>query len=126
MACPGVDTSAVGVARARARATAANVSFAAEQSDMFQFDYGTNRYDLVLFMYMGPVGDLGERFVRALKPGGHLLIEHFAGGFAAGSLSTLFKGLEVLRYSEDGDYPDYDLRNKGRVVRFLARKPVAP
>ena len=122
----GVDTSAVGVERARGQASVNKLSLAAVQSDMFKFDYGTNRYDLVLFMYMGPVGDLGERFVRALKPGGHLLIEHFAGGFEAGSLPRLFKGLDVLRYSEDEDFPDYDLRNKGRVVRFLARKPIAP
>ena len=122
----GVDTSAVGVQRARAQASEQQLPFTAVQSDMFKFDYGTNRYDLVLFMYMGPVGDLDDRFVRALKPGGHLLIEHFAGGFASGSLPKLFKGLEVLRYSEDEDYPDYDQRNKGRVVRFLARKPIAP
>lgn len=119
----GVDTSAVGVERARARAVANKLSLAAVQSDMFTFDYGTERYDLVLFMYTGPVGDLGERFVRALKSGGYLLIEHFAGGFEAGSLPKLFKGLDVLRYGEDEDFPDYDLRNKGRVVRFLARKP---
>ena len=62
---------------------------------------------------MGPVGDLGERFSRALKPGGYLLIEHFAGGFEAGSLSTLFKGLDVLRYSEDEDFPDYDSAKQG-------------
>jgi SAM-dependent methyltransferase len=120
----GVDTSAVGVERARDRAAENKLPLTAVQSDMFAFDYGTDRYDLVLFMYMGPVGDLGERFVRALKPGGHLLIEHFAGGFEAGSLSTLFKGLTVLRYSEDEDFPDYDLRTKGRVVRYLARKPL--
>ena len=89
--------------RARERAAANKLSFVAVQSDMFKFDYGTGKYDLVLFMYMGPVGDLGERLVRALKPGGHLLIEHFAGGFESGSLPTVFKGLEVLRYSEDED-----------------------
>ena len=119
----GVDTSAVGVERARERAASRKLLFSAVQQNMFDFDYGTNRYDLILFMYMGPVGDLGERFVRALKPGGHLLIEHFAGGFEAGSLPRLFKGLVVLQYREDEDFPDYDLRNKGRVVRFLAQKP---
>lgn len=120
----GVDTSGVGVERARERAGANKLSLVAVQSDMFTFDYGTGTYDLVLFMYMGPVGDLGERLVRALKPGGHLLIEHFAGGFESGSLPNIFTGLEVLRYSEDEDFPDYDLRNQGRVVRFLARKPL--
>lgn len=119
----GVDTSTVGVERARARAVANKLSLAVVQSDMFTFDYGTERYDLVLFMHMGPVGDLGERFVRALKPGGYLLIQHFAGGFEAGSLPKLFKGLDVRRYGEDEDFPDYDSRNKGRVVRCLARKP---
>jgi SAM-dependent methyltransferase len=118
----GVDTSAVGVERARSRAAADKLPFTAVRSDMFQFDYGTNRYGLVLFMYMGPVADLGERFVRALKPGGYLLVEHFAGGFEAGSLPTLFNGLDVVLYHEVEDFPDYDLRNKSRVVRFLARK----
>lgn len=119
----GVDTSGVGVSIARERAAADNLTLAAEQLDMFEFDYGTARFDLVLFMYMGPVGDLGPRIVNALKPGGHLVIEHFAGGFEAGSLPRLFAGLEVLRYSEDEAFPDYDQQTKGRVVRFLARKP---
>jgi SAM-dependent methyltransferase len=119
----GIDTSRVGVARARERAVAEKVSLNAIEQDMFRFDYGTARYDLVLFMYMGPVRDLDRRLVEALRPGGYLVIEHFAGAFEPGSLKMLFSGLEVVQYTEVDDFPDYDQRNKQKVVRFLARKP---
>jgi SAM-dependent methyltransferase len=118
----GIDTSRVGVARARERAGAEKLSLNAGQQDMFQFDYGVERYDLVLFMYMGPVRDLDRRLVEALRPGGYLVIEHFAGAFEPGSLPMLFRGLDVLQYTEVDDFPDYDQRNKQKVVRFLGRK----
>jgi 2-polyprenyl-3-methyl-5-hydroxy-6-metoxy-1,4-benzoquinol methylase len=119
----GIDTSRVGVTRARERAAADDSRLNAVQQDMFQFDYGSGRYDLVLFMYMGPVRDLDRRLVEALRPGGYLVIEHFAGGFEPGSLPILFSGLEVLQYREADDFPDYDQRNRQKVVRFLGRKP---
>jgi hypothetical protein len=102
---------------------------------MFNFDYGRNRYDLIVFMYMRPFTDsLAEQMTAALKPGGLVVMEHFSGGLAP----DLPKRLEssraprlvpahtfpaLLHHAEEDGNPDYDQHKEGRVVRFLARKP---
>jgi predicted TPR repeat methyltransferase len=118
----GFDISSVGVTRAKEQAAVEKLPLTALREDMFTFDYGSDRYDLVILMYMGRAEALGQRITDAMKPGGLLVVEHFAGGFEPGSLTKVFPRLEVLRYTEDDAYPDYDQRIKGRVVRFLARK----
>lgn len=122
----GLDISKVGVETAKSRAAADKLTLDAIHGDMLAYDYGKSRFDLILFMYMGPLSSgLGQRVVDALKPGGHLLIEHYAGGFEQGSLPRLFPRLEVIRYEESEDFPHWDQEEKAAVVRFLARKPTA-
>ena len=122
----GFDTSTVGVAKARAAATEAKLALNAVEADMYAFDYGSARYDLIVVMYMGRIEPLGARIVTALRPGGHLVIEHYGGGYEPDSLPRVFPGLEVLRYSTDEGFPDYNQQTKGPVLRFHARKPSSP
>lgn len=119
----GFDLSNVGVSRAREQAVAGRLPLTAIRGDMFTYDYGVSRYDLVVVMYMGRIETLGERITGSLKPGGVLVIEHFAGGYEPGSLPKVFPRLEVLKNTEEEGYPDFDQHTKGRVVRFLARNP---
>jgi predicted TPR repeat methyltransferase len=125
----GVDISDVAVEKAREQVSAEKLTFTAIRMDMFQMDYGRNRFDLVVFTYMGGERDgMAAKITDALKPGGLLVIEHFlrqAGmtvGYEPGALPKLYPALEVLRYAEEDSNPDYDQQVKGRVVRFLARK----
>jgi SAM-dependent methyltransferase len=119
----GFDLSSVGVARAREQAEADRLPLTALRGDMFTHDYGSSRYDLIVLMYMGRIEGLADRVVDSLRPDGLVVIEHYAGGYAPGSLPKVFSRLEVLQNVEEDGYPDYDYRNKGRVVRFLARRP---
>jgi hypothetical protein len=124
-----VDISDVAVQKAREQADAEKLKFTAVREDMFKVDYGRDRYDLVVFTYMG--GErlgMTARITDALKPGGLLIIEHFLKqptttlGYEPGALPKLYPDLEVLRYAEEDSNPDYNQQVKGRVVRFLARK----
>jgi SAM-dependent methyltransferase len=118
----GIDISDVGVDNARRQAAVERLPLTAIRQDMFTFDFGRERYDLIAFMYMGPLTqDLADRMTAALKPGGLLVMEHFTGGMQP-DLPKHFPGLDVLRHAEEEGSPDYDQYKPGRVTRFLARK----
>jgi len=126
----GVDVSDVGVEKARQQAAAEHLSLNAIRDDMFTFDYGHDRYDLVVFTYMGGEKQgMADKITDALKPGGVLVIEHFLRapnsplGYPAGVLPSLYPKLEVLHYAEVDGRPDYGQQTPGKVVQFLARKP---
>ena len=125
----GVDVSDVAVAKAKAQAEAEKLKFTAIREDMFKADFGRDRYDLVVFTYMGGERNgMTAKITDALKPGGLLVIEHFLKlpemtlGYEPGALPKLYPDLEVLRYAEEDSNPDYNQQVKGRVVRFLAKK----
>jgi SAM-dependent methyltransferase len=78
----GADISAVALDRARGHAEAAGPEIAAridwQQADLFNWDPGTDEYDLVSAQYMhipaaSRAGTFG-RFAAAVRPGGTLLI----------------------------------------------------
>jgi SAM-dependent methyltransferase len=119
----GFDLSDVGVERALERAKAKNLRLTATIADLQSFDYGRERFDLILLCYVGNIEGVERRLQDALRPGGVLVIEHFAGGFAPESLPVLFESLEVVQHSVDSAYPDFSRSNLGKVERFLARKP---
>jgi len=126
----GVDVSDVGVEKARQQAALEHLPLTAVREDMFAFDYGHDRYDLVVFTYMGgETQGMADTITDALKPGGLLLIEHFLRGpnrplgYPPGVLPSLYPKLEVLRYAEVDGRPDYGQQDPGKVVQFLARKP---
>jgi len=125
----GVDISDVAVQKVREQAEAGKLRLTAVREDMFKFDYGRDRYDMVVFTYMtGERQGMADKITDALKPGGLLVIEHFLKqptttlGYEPGALPKLYPRLEVLRYAEEDSNPDYAQQTAGRVVRFLARK----
>jgi 2-polyprenyl-3-methyl-5-hydroxy-6-metoxy-1,4-benzoquinol methylase len=118
----GFDLSAVGVERAQDRAKTENLRLNVTVADLQSFDYGRGRFDLIVLCYVGNIKGVEQRLQDALRPGGVLLIEHFAGGFAPESLPVLFDSLEVVQHSVDAAYPDFARSNLGEVERFVARK----
>ena len=95
-------------------------------------DFGENRWDLIVLSYV-TVRDIADRVVRALKPGGIVVVEAFhrdvtrerpVGGvvvFDSNELLNLFGKLRVLRY-EDADATS-DFGGAGsRAVRLCAMK----
>jgi SAM-dependent methyltransferase len=132
----GFDISDVGVRMARDEAKKKGLKLEAVVDDVDRFDYGTDRWDLVIGMYMhGLITRNAGKIVASLKPGGLLVIEGFhrdistktvEGGSLGYETNELLKGFERLRvlYYEDTVAPADWSRGQPRspVVRLLARK----
>ncbi|HYK90444.1 MAG TPA: class I SAM-dependent methyltransferase, partial [Acidobacteriota bacterium] len=81
----GVDLSDVGVAQAKKRAAELGVQLETVVEDLDKYDFGRERWDLITLFYMHAwyhlsTLDSARRLLDALKPGGLLVIEGFAGG----------------------------------------------
>jgi SAM-dependent methyltransferase len=132
----GFDISDVGVRMARDEAKKKGLKLEAIVDDVDRFDYGTDRWDLVIGMYMhGLITRNAGKIVASLKPGGMLVIEGFhrdintktvEGGSLGYETNELLKGFERLRvlYYEDTVAPADWSRGQPRspIVRLLARK----
>lgn len=128
----GFDIADRAVASANEQAEKVGVKIHTEVTTMEAFDYGENRWDLILLSYAG-AGPSADRIERALKPGGILVLEAFhedalksmrIGGslFKTGELPGMFPGLRTVLYQEPIAKPDFAPK-PSRVVRFCAMKP---
>mgnify|MGYP003874579303 CR=1 FL=1 len=126
----GYDISPEGLALARQRAKAHGVEYEIHQCGHREFDFGKERWDLILFSYIvADEGDLESVFGRklwdSLRPGGRVICE---GNFCEPLARHLWKaelpGMRLERYSDMEDYRDgWAADNvKGRVIRAVIRK----
>lgn len=128
----GFDPADKAVAQANAAAAKLGVTLTTVVQGSEDFDFGEGRWDLIVLSYV-TVRDISDRVVRALKPGGIVVVEAFhrdvtrqrpvGGGvvFDSNELLTLFAKLRVLRY-EDADATS-DFGGAGsRAVRLCAMK----
>jgi SAM-dependent methyltransferase len=128
----GFDPANEAVALANRNAEKLGVHITTEITTDDKFNFGENRWDLILLSYVGARG-LTERIERALKPHGILVVEAFhrdatkgnsiGGGvvFDTGELIKIFPGLRVVRYEEPMAIADFG-KQKVRVVRYCAEK----
>ncbi len=119
-----VDISDVGVAMASEEARGAGVNIHAKAADLRTYDFGRERFDLILVFYFLERA-IFPALAAALKPGGLILYKTYTREhrkFRAcshpmyflepGELRGAFPGFEVLRYGErDG------------MAELVARKP---
>lgn len=140
----GVDGSAVGLAKARKLAEARGTSLHTIVADLRDYDPGEARWDAIVSIWCHlppPLRDaIHPRLVRALKPGGVVLFEHYhptqvgrgTGGppdpsmmITLDELRRAFAGFEVLHAFEG----ERDVREGGGhtglsvVTQFVACKP---
>jgi SAM-dependent methyltransferase len=132
-AVTGFDSSKEGVAVARRAARAAGVKLTAVVEKHEDFDYGRERWDLVVMTYawVDVRGPLMRRIVDSLKPGGRLVYEQMvemSGGEGAapwlprpGEAARIFTPLRVLRNEEVTARADWSWRPE-RLVRLVAEK----
>ena len=68
-----------------------------------------------------------RRLVAALKPGGILVLEGFAGRekfmLQPNELLRDFSGLRVLRYEDTDDEAEWAPGHQSHIIRFVAEKP---
>ena len=132
----GVDTSSAGMRLANVAAERAAVAMNLHTvySDINEFDFGHERYDLIALIYVGGAS-LTQRISEGLKPGGLVVVEYFhtdeerrlgrrLGAFASGELATLYAGFTVISSEEVRAMPDFGTEPT-TLVRFVAQKPAA-
>jgi SAM-dependent methyltransferase len=130
----GFDPAEKAVALAQETARKLGVRLKTEIKGMEDFDFGTNRWDMIVLSYVGG-RQMTAALERALKPGGVLVVEAFhrdatkgrsIGGavvFDTGELPKLFSGLRAVRYEEPVTVADFG-QAKVRVVRYCGERPV--
>ena len=134
----GVDVAEKALAYAQARAGKLGVKITTEVADMAKYDWGTNKWDLIVLSYAGG-RDYAARVQKALKPGGIVVLEAFhmeatqkiqvVGGdyrvfFNTDELKKLYGdvGLKIIRYEEPIGTADFT-KQQLRLVQLVAQKP---
>jgi SAM-dependent methyltransferase len=129
----GFDPADQAVATAQAEAKRRGVAIHTEITTMEEFDFGENKWDLIVLSYAG-CSDVAAQVQKALKPGGIVVEEAFhsdalktmkLGGSICkpAELPNAFQDLRVIRYEEPVAKPDFAPRPV-RVVRFAGEKPL--
>ena len=129
----GFDPADRAVAAAQEQARTLGVKITATVARAEDFDWGTNRWDLIVLSYVGAREYVGN-VTKSLRPGGMVIVEGFhrdatktrpiGGGvvFDTNELPTIFKGFRVVRYEEPMTSSDFG-RFDTKVVRLAAVKP---
>ena len=134
----GVDVAEKALAYAQARAQKLGVSLTTEVADMAKYDWGTNKWDLIVLSYAGG-REYAARVQKALKPGGIVVLEAFhmdatrtlqvVDGdyrvfFKTDELKKLYRdaGLQIVRYEEPIGPADFT-KQQLRLAKMVARKP---
>jgi SAM-dependent methyltransferase len=128
----GVDISDEGLRIAKADAEKKKVAIETIEADLATWDFGRERWDLVVFVYAGADPKDIERIKTSLRPGGLVVIEVFhadgtggtrSSGFATGELARLFgDGFRIVRDETVEDIADWGGPSKVKLVRFVAEK----
>jgi SAM-dependent methyltransferase len=130
----GFDVSDVAVKLAQEAAQQRGVKLEAFVEDANRFDYGRQRWDLVVGMYMHAVITRNaEKIIASLKPGGLLVVEGFHRdlnrrgvqgeyfGYQSNELLKAFERLRVLYYEDTIAAADWEPSGQeAPIVRFLA------
>jgi SAM-dependent methyltransferase len=128
----GFDPADKAVALAQETAKKLGVRLKTEVKGAENFDFGENRWDLILLSYAGG-REMPAILQKALRPGGVLVIEGFhrdatkgapIGGavvFDTGELPKLYSGLRTVRYEEPVTTADFG-RGKARLARYCGER----
>jgi SAM-dependent methyltransferase len=130
----GVDIADKAMALARKNAQAANVKIITVQEDANRYDWGKNKWDLIVLSYAGG-REYGPVVARALKKGGIVVLEGFHSDaakttkigedvvFNTDELKKLYgaAGLKILRYEEPVRTADFS-KKELKLVRLVAQK----
>ena len=133
----GIDVSDEGVAQARAETKLRGLRLRAERVGYGEFAYGEEQWDLIVLCYFLP-RELPARLLRALKPGGLVLVENFhadtafvrlaPGGLTDNELPRIFDGYRTQHYEDVEAQAEWggEVGGGNRIVRLLAQRPASP
>jgi len=132
-----VDVADQALALAQQQAAAAGVKINTVVQDVDAYDWGKNRWDLVVLSYAGG-RKYPQKVFQSLKPGGLVVLEGFHADatkgdankigsdvvFGTDELKKLYAGagLKIVRYEEPMGVADFSKENL-RLVKLVAQKP---
>jgi SAM-dependent methyltransferase len=136
----GFDISDVGVRLAVEAAQKRGLKLEAVVDDVDRFDYGRQRWDMVVGMYMhGLITRNAAKIIDSLKPRGILVVEGFhrdlnrSGltggpiGYRSNELLKAFERLRVLYYADTAGVADWGRPGQeAPLVRFIGVKEHSP
>jgi SAM-dependent methyltransferase len=131
----GFDLSGVAIGQALEQAGKMKVHIDARVQSADDFDFGTERWDLVVLCYLD-FRSLLERVRKSLKPGGVVIVEYYHRDirktryvpeekpYASNELLQIFSDFRILHYEDVLAKPDwnFDGEEKQRLVRLMAQK----
>ena len=129
----GFDPAERAVDAARRQAQRLGVQVDARVSDDQSFDWGKEKWDLILLSYVG-ARQFAPRVIDSLRPGGVIVVEAFhrdatktasiGGGvvFDTNELLKIFEKLRVIHYEDTKAMGDFGGKAETRVVRLAAEK----
>ena len=129
----GFDPAERAVDAARRQAQRLGVQVDARVSDDQSFDWGKEKWDLILLSYVG-VRQFAPRVIDSLRPGGVVVVEAFhrdatktasiGGGvvFDTNELLKIFEKLRVIHYEDTKAMGDFGGKAETHVVRLAAEK----
>jgi SAM-dependent methyltransferase len=121
----------VAISRAKGRARQAGVKLDAVNDGLDHFELGRDRWDLIALFYMhawyqGAKPRSVSRLYEALRPGGLLVVEGFAGSekfmFQPNELLCDFAKLRILRYEDVQHEADWAPGRESHIIRLVAEK----
>lgn len=127
----GVDLSDVAVAQARTRAARLHLTINAIVDDLTHYQPGVAQWDLIAAFYVhawynGTRPETPARLLAALRPGGLLVIEGFAGPerfmFQPNELLRDFPALRILRYEDTEAEAEWAPGHPSHIVRFIGER----
>lgn len=136
----GFDISDEAMRHACERAEKLGVKIYTRQSEADDYDYGAEKWDVILVLFYPAMRPILDRIKRALKPGGYLILASPMVGmetlvpdahpdilnnlYEPGELARTFCDYEILINDEIVDYMDFFRVAKLPMVEFMARKPL--
>lgn len=117
----GFDISQVGVNAAKRRASELGLNIEAITSSDADYNFGKNRFDLILFSWSMPLVDV-RKIIDSLKPGGIVVMEFGPGFTGRNGMLRLFDGLVIERYEVTRAISDFSDRRETEIFRLIARK----
>ena len=126
----GYDVSSVGLSQAQAAASKAGLKIETAQKSHADFDFGADRWDLVVMVFPGTSMDdveLLRKIKASMKKGAMIVVEQYnapPGEGAKGPANALYKTFDEFRVVRYEDIPDVSVwgRMKARIGRVAAVK----
>lgn len=118
----GFDPSDVGIRIAQENARKAGVKINTVAATDDQFDFGKNRWDLIVVTYVRLLSQAdAAKLWDALKPGGIVVYEN--GEFGGNLLLRAFLRYRIVRFECVATNGDWNPSREGMVERLIAQKP---